>query len=62
MALEIEQLTELESAIKNSTEELLALITDNELKALLARINILIHEGTFPSPSDEWPAVPWPPF
>ena len=60
--LEIEQLTELESAIKNSTEELLALITENELKALLARINILIHEGTFPSPSDEWPAVPWPPF
>ena len=60
--VEIAQLTELESAIKNSTEELLALITDNELKALLARINILIHEGTFPSPSDEWPAVPWPPF
>ena len=59
---EIAQLTTLESAIKNSNEVLLALITETELKALLARINTLIHEGTFPSPSDEWPAVPWPPF
>ena len=59
---EIAQLTALESAIKNSNEVLLALITETELKALLARINTLIHEGTFPSPSDEWPAVPWPPF
>jgi hypothetical protein len=59
---EIAQLTALEFVIKNSNDELLALITETELKALLARINTLIHEGTFPSPSDEWPAVPWPPF
>jgi uncharacterized repeat protein (TIGR03843 family) len=59
---EIAQLTALEFVIKNSNDELLALITETELKALSARINTLIHEGTFPSPSDEWPAVPWPPF
>lgn len=59
---EIEQLTTLEQAIKTSDEELLSLITESELQALLARINTLLKEGTFPSPSDEWPAIPWPPF
>jgi hypothetical protein len=60
--LEIEQLTALELTIKGSNAELLALITENEVNALLARINSLLQSGTFPSPSDEWPAVPWPPF
>jgi uncharacterized repeat protein (TIGR03843 family) len=60
--LEIEQLTSLESAIKSSNSELVALITENEVNALLARINALLQSGAFPSPSDEWPAVPWPPF
>jgi uncharacterized repeat protein (TIGR03843 family) len=60
--LEIEQLTSLESAIKRSNTELVVLITDNEVNALLARINSLLQSGAFPSPSDEWPAVPWPPF
>ena len=60
--LEIEQLIALELAIKGSNAELLTLITENEVNALLARINSLLQSGTFPSPSDEWPAVPWPPF
>ena len=60
--LEIEQLTSLESAIKSSNTELVVLITENEVNALLARINSLLQSGAFPSPSDEWPAVPWPPF
>jgi hypothetical protein len=38
------------------------LITEIELQALLARIERLISTGIFPEPSDEWPAVPWPPF
>ena len=38
------------------------LITETELEALLARIERLISTGIFPEPSDEWPAVPWPPF
>jgi len=60
--LELQQLTALELAIKGSNAELLALITENEVNALLARINSLLQSGTFPSPNDEWPAVPWPPF
>jgi len=59
---EIDQLQKLESEVKNSRDELLALITENEYLALLARINRLISEKIFPAPSDEWPAVPWPPF
>jgi hypothetical protein len=59
---EVEQLTELEASLRASSEELLALITESEFDALLARINALLKNATFPTPSDEWPAVPWPPF
>jgi hypothetical protein len=38
------------------------LITDIEHTALLARINRLLSEKKYPVPSEEWPAVPWPPF
>ena len=38
------------------------LITAAESAALFARIEHLLEAGTYPEPSDEWPAVPWPPF
>lgn len=38
------------------------LITDSEFSALLQRIERLLASGVFPSPSEDWPAVPWPPF
>ena len=36
------------------------LITKDEIESLLERIDLLISEG-FPYPSEQWPAVPWPP-
>ncbi|NBQ01206.1 MAG: SCO1664 family protein [Actinobacteria bacterium] len=36
------------------------LITKDEINSLLGRIDMLISEG-FPYPSEQWPAVPWPP-
>lgn len=36
------------------------LITKDEIDSLLERIDLLISEG-FPYPSEQWPAVPWPP-
>ena len=42
--------------------ELNELITESEIAALEDRINSLISAGTFPTPSDEWPSIPWPPF
>ena len=59
---EILQLENLEKLVQSSKAELLELLSENECTALLARINRLLSEKKFPSPSDEWPAVPWPPF
>lgn len=36
-------------------------LTDIEISAFSDRIHTLIASGTFPLPSDEWPAIPWPP-
>jgi uncharacterized repeat protein (TIGR03843 family) len=58
---EIASLQNLLSLIKQN-EEIRSLITDNEFTALQIRIQRLISEKEFPLPSDEWPAVPWPPF
>lgn len=59
---EIALLERLESSVKSDAGRLLGLITENEFASLLARINRLLSEKRYPSPSDEWPAVPWPPF
>jgi hypothetical protein len=59
---EIEQLESLEKAVLLHESEIVELITDNEHAALLARINRLLSEKKYPVPSEEWPAVPWPPF
>lgn len=59
---EIVQLQSLEISVKANGNELIKLITDSELEALLARINRLLYEEKFPAPSEEWPSVPWPPF
>ena len=59
---EIEQLTELRSTLAIEMATLTALVTENEFAAFMKRVNRLIETGTFPEPSDDWPAVPWPPF
>jgi len=38
------------------------LLTESEIDATLARINRMIDSSVFPSPSEDWPAVPWPPI
>lgn len=40
----------------------LGLIEEEELAATLARIERALTEKKFPEPSQDWPAVPWPPF
>jgi uncharacterized repeat protein (TIGR03843 family) len=58
--LELDQLQKLRL---NLDEEYLAeLISASEIEALHSRIDSLISEQRMPFPSDEWPAVPWPPF
>jgi len=58
---EIEKLKALKSQIADESRAALEkLINADEIKALLERIDTLISEG-FPYPSEQWPAVPWPP-
>ena len=55
-------LGELVSRLHIESEVLHGLITEIEFSALIARIEGLMESGKFPSPSEDWPAVPWPPF
>jgi uncharacterized repeat protein (TIGR03843 family) len=58
---EIEKLKALKIQIGDESRAALEeLISADEIKALLERIDTLISEG-FPYPSEQWPAVPWPP-
>jgi uncharacterized repeat protein (TIGR03843 family) len=43
-------------------EQIKELITTEEFKALRKRVSRLQMMKVFPSPSPDWPAVPWPPF
>jgi uncharacterized repeat protein (TIGR03843 family) len=43
-------------------ERLGTLITQRELRRTRARIDRLLSRGRHPEPSDEWPAIPWPPM
>lgn len=38
-----------------------SLLDAEEIAALKTRIEELLNDGSFPFPSQEWPAVPWPP-
>ena len=43
-------------------EDLELLLTQEEISALEMRVKRLSDLGVFPHPSQDWPAVPWPPF
>ena len=62
--LDKEEISKLESLKRRISGDIGAslgeLITKDEIESLLERIDLLISEG-FPYPSEQWPAVPWPP-
>ncbi|GDX16335.1 phosphatidylinositol kinase [Actinomycetes bacterium] len=60
---EEETLLSLLSEIKsNRIDNLSELITESEMRALILRIEDLLTTKSFPLPSQEWPAIPWPAF
>ena len=60
---EISLLNELTNQLAGDLGALLSeLITETELTALVLRVSRLIETSKFPSPSPDWPAVPWPPY
>ena len=52
----------LETANEKAADVIGSLITSSESAALTARVEGLLAAGAFPSPREDWPAVPWPPF
>lgn len=55
-------LQDLLQVLQSDPSEILELITEDEFGALVMRIQRLLEQERFPSPSEDWPAVPWPPF
>jgi hypothetical protein len=55
-------LQDLLQVLQKDPSEILELITEDEFDALVMRIQRLLEQERFPSPSEDWPAVPWPPF
>jgi uncharacterized repeat protein (TIGR03843 family) len=64
-------LTEVEISSLQALQEILetdesgtlqSLITQTELLSLKSRIDALIKDRSFPLPSTDWPAIPWPAF
>jgi uncharacterized repeat protein (TIGR03843 family) len=56
----LQALQEILETNKNATMQ--SLITPIELLALKSRIDDLITAQSFPLPSTDWPAIPWPAF
>ena len=61
-SLELAQLHEVKNEIaKVHNEEIGQLLHSDEVDAIVKRIDSLIENREFPLPSEDWPAVPWPP-
>ena len=43
-------------------EQLHGLLTVTEVRTTVERVDRLLATGRHPQPSDQWPAIPWPPF
>jgi hypothetical protein len=54
-------LANLESAIRKDALHLGDLLTDSEILGIVERVQKLHAENKFPTPDQDWPAVPWPP-
>ena len=50
---------QLEGPLADALHELL---TASEVRATVARVDRLLSTGRHPHPSEDWPAIPWPPF
>ena len=43
-------------------EQLLVHLTRREVRRTVTRVDRLLTSGVHPMPSEDWPAIPWPPF
>src|SRR5205814_2290223 len=60
---ERDRLTDLDRSLAGELGSvLLEHLTRREVRTTQARVRRLLTQDAMPWPSDEWPAVPWPPF
>lgn len=43
-------------------DQLLVHLTRREVRRTVTRVDRLLTSGAYPMPSEDWPAIPWPPF
>jgi uncharacterized repeat protein (TIGR03843 family) len=59
----VEVLTRLRSELADGLATVLhAHLTRREVRRTAERVDRLLASGTYPYPSEDWPAIPWPPF
>ena len=58
---ELDKLENLHIGLRSNTLDLQNFLSIEEFESLIARVENLLKDGSFPLPSQEWPAVPWPP-
>lgn len=59
----VDALSELRAQLEGPLDDALsALLTRREVAAVRRRVDRMLSRGTYPEPSGDWPAIPWPPF
>ena len=59
----VEVLSRLRAELEGGlADALLDLLTRREVRRTVQRVDRLLAAGVHPEPSEDWPAIPWPPF
>jgi uncharacterized repeat protein (TIGR03843 family) len=60
--LNMRELAAVRKAREDAPDQLGALLSDQEITALVHRADLLLTRRRLPRPRGEWPSIPWPPF
>jgi uncharacterized repeat protein (TIGR03843 family) len=60
--LNLRELAAVRKARDEAPDQLDALLSNQEIAALIHRADLLLSRRRLPRPRGEWPSIPWPPF
>jgi uncharacterized repeat protein (TIGR03843 family) len=60
--LNLRELAAVRKARNEAPDQLDALLSNQEIAALIHRADLLLSRRRLPRPRGEWPSIPWPPF
>jgi uncharacterized repeat protein (TIGR03843 family) len=60
--LNMRELAAVRRAREDAPDQLGALLSDQEITALVHRADLLLTRRRMPRPRGKWPSIPWPPF